>query len=491
MDRRRFLLVSGAAALAGCGADPPPAAQTGDVPAGDALDASSDGFSDERAPLDDLPALDDVPAVDAPRDASVDVTTDVGASPSLVTEDLTAFPFAVMSGEMTPDAAVLWTRFAATGSLSLRVYEGSADRIVSERAVTPADGGFVHATVTGLRPATAYRFAFVRREGDRDVSRSAIGRFRTAPADDATPVVTFAGTSCTHQRGRPFPAMRHAAGRDLDFFVHAGDLTYCDGARSLDDYREKYAENLTSEGLRALFASTGLFATWDDHEVDNNFNPETTSATTLANARAAYFEHHPQLRNSAAPDRIWRSFRWGRTLELFILDCRSERLPSSRQRPDAQYISRAQMDWLKAGLSASRAVFKLIVNSVPIANFPLLFDFGAADRWEGYAAQRTEILSHITRSAIADVWWLSGDFHLGCVGRIESSGEYSRMREVLMGPGGNTGNPLYTSLLGDQWEFKTPESNYTVFRCDPAARAMTVTVVNGDGRELFSRRYAP
>ncbi len=285
--------------------------------------------------------------------------------------------------------------------------------------------------------------------------------------------------------------MRHADMRsDLDFFVHAGDLTYCDGSRSIEDYREMYAQNLTSEGLRALLSSTGLFATWDDHEVDNNFDPETTSATTIANARAAYFEHHPQLRNPAAPDRIWRSFRWGRTLELFILDCRSERRPSTRTRSDAQYISRAQMDWLKQGLSSSRAVFKMIVNSVPIANFPLLFDLGAADRWEGYAAQRTEILQHIVRNAISDVWWLSGDFHLGCVGRVESSGDYSRMREVLMGPGGNTGNPLYASLLGDQWEFKTPDSNYAVFRCDPAARAVTVSVVNGDGRELFSRRYA-
>lgn len=494
MNRRHFLLLSGAAALAGCGSDPP-AAQTGDVPAGDvpsgdALDATTDGFIEERAPLDDLPPLDDMPAADAPRDASVEASADGGASPSLLPEELTAFPLGVMSGEMTADTAVLWTRFAATAPLSLRVYEGGADRVVLERAVTPADGGFVHATVTGLTPATLYRFAFVRRDGARDVARSTVGRFRTAPADDATPVVTFAGTSCTHQRGRPFPTMRHAAGRELEFFVHAGDLTYCDGARSLADFREKYAENLTSEGLRALFASTGLFATWDDHEVDNNFNPETTPAATLANARAAYFEHHPQLRNPAAPDRLWRSFRWGRTLELFILDCRAERLPSSRLRPDGQYISRAQMDWLKAGLSASRAVFKLIVNSVPIANFPLLFDFGASDRWEGYAAQRVEILSHITRNAIEDVWWLSGDFHLGCVGRVESSGEYSRMREVLMGPGGNTGNPLYTSLLGDQWEFKTPESNYTVFRCDPAARAMTVSVVNGEGRELFSRRYA-
>ncbi len=482
MDRRRFLLVTGAAALAGCGTDG--SATVDDVPLAD--DAAPDAAPD--ASLDDLPPLDDAP--DASVDASDDARVDGGTtSPMSIAEDAMAFPLGVMAGEMTAAAALVWTRFAGAGELSLRVYDGD-DRVVLDRPVTPEAAGYAHVAASGLRAGAAYRYAFVRREGGRDAGRSAIGRFRTAPADDDAPVVTFAGTSCTHQRARPFPTMQHAGGRgDLDFFVHGGDLTYCDGARSLDDYRAKYAENLTSAGLRALLSSTGLYATWDDHEVDNNFNPETISASQLANARAAYFEHHPQARDPSAPDRIWRTFRWGRTLELFVLDCRGERRPSSRTRPDAQYISRAQMDWLKAGLAASRATFKFIVNSVPIANFPLLFDFGAADRWEGYAAQRREILEHIASRAIEGVWWLSGDFHLGCIGRVEPSGPYSAQREVLMGPGGNNANPLYTSLLGDQWEFKTGESNYTVLRCDPAARAVTITFVNGSGRELFSRRY--
>ena len=49
--------------------------------------------------------------------------------------------------------------------------------------------------------------------------------------------------------------MLHAGSRrDLDLFAHLGDLTYCDGARTAAQYRAKYAENLTSTGLRALFS---------------------------------------------------------------------------------------------------------------------------------------------------------------------------------------------------------------------------------------------
>ena len=77
--------------------------------------------------------------------------------------------------------------------------------------------------------------------------------------------------------------------------------------------------------------------------------------------------------NAAAPDRIWRSFRWGHSAEVFVLDCRGERRPSTRSvnpTRESVYISRAQMDWLKAGLRASPAVFKFIVNSVPIYGRP-------------------------------------------------------------------------------------------------------------------------
>lgn len=165
------------------------------------------------------------------------------------------------------------------------------------------------------------------------------------------------------------------------------------------------------------------YATWDDHEVADNWDPESIDPARLETAREAFFENLA-LRRLPPPNenRVWRSFRWGRTLEIFVLDCRSERRPSTRNGPDAQCISRTQMDWLKAGLAASTAAFKIIANSVPIANFPGAFDLQANDRWEGYPAQRAELLDFLTGRAIRGVVFVSGDFHLATVAHLEATG---------------------------------------------------------------------
>jgi phosphodiesterase/alkaline phosphatase D-like protein len=41
-------------------------------------------------------------------------------------------------------------------------------------------------------------------------------------------------------------------------------------ATSLAAYRAEYTENWASAGLRALHRSTGMYLTWDDHEVLHN-----------------------------------------------------------------------------------------------------------------------------------------------------------------------------------------------------------------------------
>jgi len=266
-------------------------------------------------------------------------------------------------------------------------------------------------------------------------------------------------------------------------------MAYCDGARTADQYRAKYAENFASDGFRRMFREAGLYSTWDDHEVDNNWNAERVDATLLATARSAYFEHRAQRRHPTDPDRIWRSARWGATLELFILDCRGERRPSTRTTRSAVYLSRAQMDWLKDGLARSTARFKVIANSVPIADMPFTF-LGGEDRWEGYDAARDEILDHITGRGIRGVWWVSGDFHLGAVGKLEPSGARSAMRDLIVGPGGQFPNPLFLSLLPPQWDFTTGENNYVTLRADPARNELTVRFINGAGRVIFERTYA-
>ena len=190
-----------------------------------------------------------------------------------------------MSPVGNADTSVMfWTRYEGAGPVSLRVLEMEGSRIAATRfngRVTPSPAGFVRTVVTGLRPNRQHLYAFLTGPTDRPTGRSLVGRVQTAiPADSMLPI-TFGGTSCSNQSHRPFPVLQHAGSRtDLDFFIHAGDHTYADhgdNAVTIEQYRARHAENWASAGMRALHRSTGMYLTWDDHEVFNNWNPETIS----------------------------------------------------------------------------------------------------------------------------------------------------------------------------------------------------------------------
>lgn len=404
---------------------------------------------------------------------------------------LAAFPLGLASGDVTPWSALVWTKFTGTNPLHLAVWQmegGQYTRVLLTR-VTPVEG-FVHAEVTALTPGFPHRYAFFEESAGTLVRRSPIGRFRTALAPDALAPVSFGAVACT-SNGRTMSTLERAGARsDLDLFCLLGDTTYNDGVSTRAAFRGRWTENLSTLGYRRVREATSVLATWDDHEVTNDWNPETIDPTLLATATAAFFEHLPIRRNPDAANRVYRKHRWGKTVEFFVLDSRSERRPSSRGSSMAQYLSRAQMDWLKAGLAASPVVFKVILNSVPITNFPGLFDFVAHDRWEGYPAARTEILSYVENARIPGVLWVAGDFHMASTGRVSRSGVGSRAIEVLAGPGAQTGNPLAGTLfLNPQFDFFTATSNYTSIALDPATRRVRVRFHDGSDRVIGDRSY--
>lgn len=439
----------------------------------------------------------------SPDAGSVDATTPPPDARPIVPPEgtpaaaATAFPLGISSGDLAGDRGVLWTRYAGSaGALAVIVWRmtGADHATYAEElapiTVTPADGGFVHAPVTGLAPGARYRYAFVELDGEVRVARSEIGRFRAPLAAGAREVITLGAVSCTKDN-RPLDVLARAAERDdLDAFVLCGDTAYCDGATSLDDYRAKYVDHIGRAEHVALRARTALYATWDDHEVDNNWNPEDTPAAQVATATRAFFEHAPLARIAGAEDRIWRSARWGDTLELFVLDCRGERRPSTRDTAGAEYISPAQLAWLQAGLAASTAVFKVIVNSVPITEMPLVWSV-SSDRWEAYAAQRTALLAFIDAQAITGVVWLAGDFHLAFISRVSASGPGATQREVLCGPGAQIGNPLVTSLTASRFSFRTATNNHTTLRFDPDTAEVQVAYHDGDGTAFHTESFVP
>jgi alkaline phosphatase D len=360
---------------------------------------------------------------------------------------------------------------------------------VADTVVMPGDGGFVHLDVSGLEAGARYRYAFFEEDGMGNVlARSAIGRFRAALGAGVKEPLTFGACSCTHQGDTPTPLLRAGERTDLDVFLLLGDTSYNDGKDTLSEYRTQWAANLASPEYRSVRAATSVLASWDDHEVTNDFNPETIDPTRFAIAKRTFFENLPLRRDTTNPDRIWKSMKWGDTAEFFVLDSRGERKPSTRFNGQPQiYLSREQLDWLKAGLKASTATFKVIMNSVPITDFG--FSVFTGDSWISYAQQRTEILSWIDDEAIGGVLWVSGDHHFASTGWVSAIGAGRTQLEVLAGPGAQSGNIAYALLRPPRWQFATDTNNYATFRLDPATRKVEVTFINGSGVALFTREY--
>lgn len=405
--------------------------------------------------------------------------------------DAQTFPLAVMAGEMKPTSVMLTAAIADAAPKTLRVWRttdtpGVVD-LVHEAEVVPSPEGLVKLTVDGLCPGTWYRYGYFAGDGETFTARSIVGEVRTAIADDALEPLTIAMTACNGS-SLDWPALAVTADEYYDIFCHLGDMAYCDGSETLAEYRAVWREYLGAAGFKAVLSRAGLYATWDDHEIDDNsnFDRETMNPSELArrqNAMDAYFEVMPI--DAEGPNyQLWRSFRWGLSAEIIVLDCRYERRPSMDQ-----YISPAQMAFLKDRLQNSPCHFKVVMNSVPITNMPLAWDVAANDRWEGYPGQRDEVLAFINQHQITNVWFLSGDFHVCFVSRLDTGSDLaSRTREIAV-TGGNE-NPIpefLTQLDPPRFDYGVHRARACVLVFDPEADAVNVRFLDPQtGEDLYN-----
>jgi alkaline phosphatase D len=436
--------------------------------------------------------------------------------PTGVAEDLEAFPLGVQATDPDPDSAMLWTR-VDLGRLRERridlilfrpddpngdVVRGGA--VLHQETLVPDEIGFLPVLIDGLSPGKAYGFAFALfSEGiGRSVGRSTVGRFRTRPKEEDQGPVRIGVSCCSNSDYLPWDALTRAAEESLDFHILLGDTVYAEERKTLEGYRSEWSNSYGEEPYRDLRASTAIFATWDDHEVGNNWvavdeeDPEQPRGigasdligpTRLEAARQVFREHTGIRSPADHPERIWRSFRWGAHLEVFILDCRGE-----RDFDNGLYISRAQMDWLKEGLAASTATWKLVMNSVPIADLPAIFGIAVGDRWEAIPGAREEILDFID-AEVTNVLWVSGDLHFAgfCLVGGANRGRWHGQHEVVVGHVGslpNTAGELMTTLSPDQWLAGSTAQGYALLELDPVARPgeLRIRYVSDKGRDIFS-----
>ncbi|MBI3989063.1 MAG: alkaline phosphatase D family protein, partial [candidate division NC10 bacterium] len=355
------------------------------------------------------------------------------------------FTHGVASGDVTSSSALLWTRVdqAATLTAEVALDDSFSSIVASESVAATVDNDFTaKVDISRLDPASTY---FYRFKADESVSPP--GTFRTAPAPETSASVRFAWSSDSDGSGIPsfnnFEVLDRAREENLDFWVYLGDTAYMDTfgpkAETLEAMRAKYKQNREFPALRDLLAVTSTYAIWDDHEVEDNFDGQTVDPTLFANGRQAFQEYMP-IREQPAALGFFQTFRWGTDLELFILDersfrsasveaiCENDLLPTlpaflrvqlglaptpppgclgALHDASRTMLGSLQKRRLKSALLQSDATWKIIINEVAIAEL-----FGIPyDRWEGYAAEREEILDFIRARGIKNVLFLTGDLH--------------------------------------------------------------------------------
>jgi alkaline phosphatase D len=384
---------------------------------------------------------------------------------------------------MRATTALVWTFYDGINTAQLKVWkEGSVPGkvlMVIDKAIPRGKDGYTKVPLTGLNGGQWYSYAFFSGK-----ERSVVGRFRTAFAPGVLAPLTIGATTCTKNTLAPFESLQKLAKERIDCILHMGDMSYNDGAKTVAEYRKVWRKQLQAGGYKELLPRAGMYITWDDHEITNNFDPEKLDKKHLAAGKNAFFETLPVERGPN--DRLWNSYLWGNTAEIILLDSRSERKPSTRKSNDPIYLGKAQMKWVKERLKKSPAHFKLLMNSVPMTNMPAIW-LSSSDRWEGFKKQREELLNHITDNNIKGVWFLSGDFHVGFVSKLEEKGKWSKLREVAVGPGDSYPNPLgVVGLPKKQFDFGSSYTKVmTTLTFDPKANEVRIRFVRDNGVILY------
>jgi alkaline phosphatase D len=362
----------------------------------------------------------------------------------------------LQSGDVTAEAAVVWARADRPSRLLVEASttESFGDVCCATFADALPESDFTAKVLLDELPAGQQIFYRVT---PQDLAQSTVwgevrtGSFRTAP-DDTRPVsfvwsgdIAGQGWGIDEARGG-MRAFRTMLNNHPDFFIHCGDSIYADCpiqrelklpggdvwrnlvteaksevAQSLAQFRGNYKYNLLDANVRAFNAEVPTFALWDDHEVANDWWSARTideagyidrSALQLAaRASRAFHEYMPTRQTLAEPGRVYRKIAHGPLLDVFLIDMRSYRGPNDAHDPRATLLGARQMAWLKRELAASKAVWKVIAADMPIGLVSSDAIAGGDGAPEGREHEIASLLTHIKRSGVKNIVWLTADMH--------------------------------------------------------------------------------
>lgn len=340
------------------------------------------------------------------------------------------------------DEDVLW-EIAEDDQFTQRIAAGR----VPVTALSATNDHTLKLDTDGLLPADRflyYRFAHA------GVS-SRVGRLRTLPRANAdVSQLRLLVMSCQDYTLSYFHAMGEMAQREADFVLHMGDFIYessivplrpidlpsgAQYASSREDLLTIYRTHRTDANLRALLEAHTLICTFDDHEFANDLyfdgdrprgpdhplDGDAQAMTQYVRDALDVWFHYLPVRVAYQPEANFpevmapqRSFKFGRLVEVAMTELRMHRSPhpcgegnfgerqlvledgcEARHAESRTLLGAEQKQWLLDTITYSNAQWRVVGLPIPFSPIsiaqvpPTVYE---VDHWDGYTAERAELL---------------------------------------------------------------------------------------------------
>ena len=224
------------------------------------------------------------------------------------------------------------------------------------------------------------------------------------------------------------------------FLVLAGDQIYVDATAGMfdptvvdDAYRNSYQGFFGSRGARAVFNQLPVFMMLDDHEIADNWAPESSpdndkNQKLMQRGRDAYWKHQrdagPPPADATDDSVLWTCIE-PEGLPIFMADTRTQRQARSAQTFSTSNIVdepqfKALTTWLLLRKADPRPSFVVSPSMLLPRHLGIKGEPSSAlhcDAWAGYPLSMHRLLAFLCDNDIGNAVFLSGDEHLSCCAR--------------------------------------------------------------------------
>jgi len=230
--------------------------------------------------------------------------------------------------------------------------------------------------INDLTAGTLYNYCIEARPDSNSVITAVMhGTFRTAPPKDSTADIVCT-TASDHEWWDRESNEGHKVYKSMlklnpDFFVHSGDYVYYDRpgpyAVNISYARHKWNRMNGLPNIVDFYSQIPSYFQSDDHDTYcDDARPGQRSDKlgdfTFEQGLAVHYEQTPLV-----PGRPYRTFRWGKDLQIWLVDGREFRTPQDMESKVQPTIwGKEQIEWFKNTVQQSDATFKVLFTPSPM-----------------------------------------------------------------------------------------------------------------------------